>query len=665
MKILSRVLTILLVLFLLSLASQAQEFRAGDLKLGKFTELPISIGTWRAPESTAAVIVPPNQSVHSLHYWGTKDQYLVLELGKMNVFGRILLDVERWTSAAPFEMSVEIRTAPKQWRQVFALDQKTPVGFGRVYLISTADPFDAIRFKINAKKDLGIMIHGIRFVPRGPMIFEKADLLQNTAEEPIVIASDQKDRPAKLQTVRINTRQIENPLSVENMTIRIKNAKLISRLEVRLNGRSLGILPKPIEGTNKLSFTESKTSGSEFKRSQVQTDLSGGADDLTLWARASESASVEKTISAQVDSITLSDRTVTFQEKPIEYLFGTMIRDLGWDGVNCYRIPGLARSNKGTLLAVYDIRHNNWRDLPEDIDIGCSRSFDGGKTWRPMQVIMNQRGADEKKEGVGDPTILVDRQTGRIWVAALWAHNGYSTEASLPGLKLGTSGQMVLIYSDDDGATWSKPVSITSQAAPGKNWRILFQGPGAGITMRDGTLVFPAQFIDSDRQWFSTIVWSRNHGKSWTAGTGARPGTCEAQIAELNDGSIMINMRNFQGRARSVAVTSDLGKTWTEHSSSLKALPEPICQASLLKLRSVKDGDSKDLLVFCNPNSTKSRTQMSLQFSEDEGKSWPKKILLNRNPGNGYSCLEQIDRNNLGILYETSGGLIFQRIPIR
>ncbi len=54
-----------------------------------------------------------------------------------------------------------------------------------------------------------------------------------------------------------------------------------------------------------------------------------------------------------------------------------------------YRIPGLATTNEGTLIAVYDIRHQGWRDLPGNIDVGMSRSTDKGQTWEPMKMIMD------------------------------------------------------------------------------------------------------------------------------------------------------------------------------------------------------------------------------------------------------------------------------------
>src|SRR5690625_5958030 len=87
----------------------------------------------------------------------------------------------------------------------------------------------------------------------------------------------------------------------------------------------------------------------------------------------------------------------------------------------------MATSNGGTLLAVYDIRRDNSGDLQGDLDVGLSRSTDGGETWEPMQVIMDMGewgGRPQRENGIGDPAILIDRNTGTIRVAALWIH-GY------------------------------------------------------------------------------------------------------------------------------------------------------------------------------------------------------------------------------------------------
>ena len=69
------------------------------------------------------------------------------------------------------------------------------------------------------------------------------------------------------------------------------------------------------------------------------------------------------------------------EEGALEHRLARKVRTAGDDGVAAYRIPGLVTTKKGTLVGVYDIRHENSRDLQGHIDIGVSRSTDGGSTW--------------------------------------------------------------------------------------------------------------------------------------------------------------------------------------------------------------------------------------------------------------------------------------------
>lgn len=347
---------------------------------------------------------------------------------------------------------------------------------------------------------------------------------------------------------------------------------------------------------------------------------------------------------------------------------GLALRSHGEDGADTYRIPGLVTTNKGTLIAVYDIRYDSALDLQAHVDVGMSRSTDGGETWEPMKVIMDQGkwgGLPEDANGVGDPSILVDRQTGTIWVAALWAH-GYpgkrAWNASGPGMSPEETGQILLVKSEDDGITWSAPVNITRQVKD-PEWRLLLQGPGKGITLEDGTLVFPAQFRDREGMPWATILYSSDRGGTWHIGTGAKPNTTEAQVVQLKDGSLMLNMRDNRGGARSVYITKDLGRTWSAHPTSRRALIEPVCMASII----THEYKGKKLLVFSNPNSTEKRHRMTVKISLDQGMTWPEKywLLLDPGEGRGYSCLTSIDENTIGILYEGSkADLVFQQIRL-
>lgn len=351
---------------------------------------------------------------------------------------------------------------------------------------------------------------------------------------------------------------------------------------------------------------------------------------------------------------------------------GVVVRQGGQQGVHTYRIPGLVTTNEGTLIAAYDIRYDNASDLQGDIDVGINRSTDGGQTWEEMQVIMDMGewgGLPEEQNGIGDPSILVDDETGTIWVAALWTH-GMPGErawtASGPGIEPEETGQFMLTKSEDDGKTWSEPVNITGQIKD-PEWQLLLQGPGRGITMDDGTLVFPAQFKDEKGMPYATIIYSKDHGESWSIGSGAKSNTTEAQVVQLSDGSLMLNMRDNRGGARSVYTTDDLGESWQKHPTSRSALIEPVSMASLIEFPCPEDELSKYCLLFSNPNSTESRKNMAIKMSTDDGLSWPtdQQILLNENQGYGYSCLTPVDEQAVGILYEGAGDLFFQKVLIK
>jgi len=308
-----------------------------------------------------------------------------------------------------------------------------------------------------------------------------------------------------------------------------------------------------------------------------------------------------------------------------------------------------------------------------------NRSTDGGQSWEPMKVIMDMGkwgGLSEDENGIGDPSILVDKVTNTIWVAAVWAHGHKDRRnwiESKPGLNPRETSQLILVKSEDDGVTWGEPINITAQVKK-EEWNLLLQGPGKGITLSNGTLVFPAQYKDKDHIPYSTIIWSKDQGSSWNIGSGAKSNTTESQVIELNDRSLMLNMRDNRNRedksgtnGRSVAITDDMGNTWREHSTSRSELIEPVCMASIIKEQFVINGAPRSIVIFSNPASKYHRKNMSLKFSFDDGETWPSQYytLLDEGIGRGYSCMTKIDDQHIGILYESSrADLVYQVINI-
>jgi len=348
---------------------------------------------------------------------------------------------------------------------------------------------------------------------------------------------------------------------------------------------------------------------------------------------------VYRVLLAAVIFLALTCGEMTFSQEPPRVDVFTS----GSEGYHTYRIPALLVSKKGTLLAFCEGRKTGRGDHG-DVDLVLKRSTDAGKTWGPLALIYEE--GDTTKVTIGNPCPVVDQATGTIW------------------LPFNRENDAVLItHSTDDGVTWAKPREITKDVKlPGWGWYAT--GPGVGIQMtrgpHAGRLVIPCDHkrpIEGKTVTFSHVIYSDDHGRSWKLGSPVAPHTNECQVAELTDGSLLINMRNYVGKdggqpengnRRAVARSRDGGATW-EPVRYDAALIEPVCQASFMRWTWGDNGKSR--LLFSNPATTTRREKMTVRVSDDDGATWSASTVLYEG-SSAYSCLTVLPDGRAAIIYE-------------
>ena len=317
-----------------------------------------------------------------------------------------------------------------------------------------------------------------------------------------------------------------------------------------------------------------------------------------------------------------------------------------------YRIPALLTSQKGTLLAFAE-RRQGLKDHAQN-DIVLRMSFNDGDSWQPEQLI-----AEDGKNSLNDPCAVV-LASGRILLMYQRFPYGYHARNS-GWIKMADTGydgprvtRSFLVFSDDDGESWSSPREITRMVR--QEDRVSVGSPGRAIQLRhgeyQGRIIFPLYETipdgKGDRTWRNRVVYSDDNGEGWSRGEMVPHKQLlgygnEAQVVELPDGSLLFNARNQGGQYRKVSCSHDGGLTWDPMKLD-PGLPGVNCMGSII------NHDGK--IIYAGPANKKQRSNGTVRVSVDDGSSWihSREIV----PGSyAYSCLTSLKNGNIGLLYET------------
>jgi predicted neuraminidase len=259
---------------------------------------------------------------------------------------------------------------------------------------------------------------------------------------------------------------------------------------------------------------------------------------------------------------------------------------------------------------------------------GVTRSTDHGKTWTPLEQFNVGFPREGKTIGQGPTELMIlgDRSTLFFSTHSKhWANDWRSW----------------YLHSDDSFKTWSKPVEVPGRL---KNRTFIRNH----IVCRDGRIMVPFQhYIGPDDEQkkepldraFTNprngVLISSDGGKTWTEHGNIRLtpnshyfGWAENNLVELSDGRIVMIIRvDGLGGMLYKAESKDGGITWPEF-ASLTAIPNPGSKATLYSL----GGDT--VAILHNPNS-KHRSPMALWISFDGMKTWPYQRVLQQESVDG------------------------------
>ncbi|GGB44236.1 hypothetical protein GCM10011492_39140 [Flexivirga endophytica] len=322
----------------------------------------------------------------------------------------------------------------------------------------------------------------------------------------------------------------------------------------------------------------------------------------------------------------------------------------GTNGFPQYRIPALTKTTEGTLIAAYDARPT-MADLPSNIAMIIRRSTDGGKTWQKQQVVRQ----DPAPHGYGDPSLLVDKDTGRIFLFyAAGMNQGFigsttGTDPTDPNVL-----QADYSYSDDDGVTWHSR-RITPQIKD-PSWGGMFASSGQGIQLTTGPYagrLLQQYCIRINGQNYAASAYSDDHGETWHMGKPVGPGMDENKTVQLADGSVMLNVRSAPRRL--VAISHDGGETYSRPVAD-PTLVDPGDNGAVIRV--APDAPASDpashLLLSANNDDPTIRRNETVRLSCDDGKTWAASKVIDKD-SSAYSTLTMVTSDEVGLFYERDG----------
>lgn len=228
-------------------------------------------------------------------------------------------------------------------------------------------------------------------------------------------------------------------------------------------------------------------------------------------------------------------------------------------------------------------------------------------------------------------------------------------------LKTYKTSYLWLTYSDDDGLSWQSPKDITPQVKA--EWmRFIGVGPGRGLELKSGRLVYPIYYTDAkNNKQSSALIYSDDGGINWQRGvspndtkdftskTGqVKQELSESQVVELNNSVLLLFMRNYGDKVK-YAISYDQGESFEDELEEVSFTSHAYCQLSVIHFNK----DDKEYILLSNPagpERTNGSVKLGLVHNERDIE------FISEYPLNDkafqYSCLCQLSEDKFAVLYE-------------
>ncbi len=467
-----------------------------------------------------------------------------------------------------------------------------------------------------------------------PMTYTGSDLLSTST--PVG-----KGEPGeRVIGVRITTTGSDAALSLSEISFNLNGTTDLADLQ-NLKIYATGINPRL--DTNAPVFATVTAQAGTIVATGTHT-LMEGNNHFWIACDVSGSALEGNLIKGELVSIVVNGQTYTpsvlsnADQRPI-LLEHKLLFSGGDFGSANYRIPAVVRAADGSLVVAADARINGPGDLPGNIDVVVRRSTDGGETWSPALTI-----ADFGTSGASDPALVLDRNTGDL-LCLFASHTGLF--ASTPTVPI----RFQVCRSQDNGVTWSAPVEHTSEIyAP--TWYAAWLASGNIHQMRSGRIVGAIGVRQNSGNSISNfMIYSDDGGNTWNYKPAVASSVGdEAKLVELDNGDLMMNIRNQTPNLRRIVRSSDGGDSWGSPTFQAELI-DPFVNGEILRYTSVLDGYDTSRLLFSIPAHPTTRQNLSIFLSYDEGDTWP--VVKTLHPGlSAYSSLAVLDDGTIGCFYE-------------